>query len=155
DGAAAPDRLTAGSLRRGVRDLDRPVPGQLPAGVLPPGAHRGGGTPGGSRSTQGVPVNTAKSNFVVLVLRRVGSEMMTNDQVIVGQPVWKGFNMARAQTPGGGRQARASTARSARPVKTGAKAAARGGPAAGGGRGETAAARRSVTVPLVGVRIPV
>ena len=40
-GAPAADRLTARPLRRGVRRRHRASPRQLPAGVLPPRAHRG------------------------------------------------------------------------------------------------------------------
>jgi hypothetical protein len=72
------------------------------------------------------------------------------------------FDMARAQTPSGGPQARTSSARRARPTKAAAKTAARGGaraPAVDSRRKTTAtkttAARRSVTVPLANVRIPV
>ena len=43
DGAPAADRLAARALRRGVRRRDRPAPRQLPPGVLPPRADRGGG----------------------------------------------------------------------------------------------------------------
>ena len=42
DGAAAADRLAARALRGGVRRRDGPPPRQLPAGVLAPGADRGG-----------------------------------------------------------------------------------------------------------------
>ena len=38
DGASAPDRLAARPLRRGVRRADGTAPGQLPPGVLAPGA---------------------------------------------------------------------------------------------------------------------
>ena len=41
DGAAAPDRLAARPVRRGVRGRARPAPRQLPAGVLPPGPDPG------------------------------------------------------------------------------------------------------------------
>ena len=42
DGAAAPDRVAARPVRRGVRGRARPAPRQLPAGVLPPGPDPGG-----------------------------------------------------------------------------------------------------------------
>ena len=41
DGEAPADRVTARPLRRGVRHRQRAAPRQLPAGVLPPRAHRG------------------------------------------------------------------------------------------------------------------
>jgi GH15 family glucan-1,4-alpha-glucosidase len=41
DGAPAQRRLAARPVRRGVRHEHRPPPGQLPAGVLSPGADRG------------------------------------------------------------------------------------------------------------------
>ena len=43
DGTAAASRLVVGAVRRGVRRRHRPTPRQLPAGVLAPGADRGGG----------------------------------------------------------------------------------------------------------------
>ncbi len=43
DGEAAPDRVAARPLRRGVRRRHRPAPRQLPAGVLAPRADRGRG----------------------------------------------------------------------------------------------------------------
>ena len=48
------DRLAARSLRRGVRRRDRPPPRQLPAGVLAPGADRGGGADHRPRDAGGV-----------------------------------------------------------------------------------------------------
>ena len=42
-GTAAADRLPARPVRRGVRGRPRPSPGQLPPGLLAPGAHRGRG----------------------------------------------------------------------------------------------------------------
>ena len=42
DGTAAAGGLAARPLRRGVRHDHRPAPGQLPAGLLAPGADRGG-----------------------------------------------------------------------------------------------------------------
>ena len=41
DGPAAPHRLAARPLRRGVRPQHRPAPGELPPGLLPPRADRG------------------------------------------------------------------------------------------------------------------
>ena len=40
---AAPDRVTAGAVRRGVRRRHRPSPRQLPPGLLAPGADGGRG----------------------------------------------------------------------------------------------------------------
>ena len=54
DGAPAADRLAARALRRGVRRRHRPAPGQLPAGVLPPGPDRGSGTDHRPRDARGV-----------------------------------------------------------------------------------------------------
>ena len=54
DGTAAPRRLAARPLRRGVRRRHRPAPRELPAGVLAPRADRGGrresSSPSGWRS---------------------------------------------------------------------------------------------------------
>ena len=54
DGEAAQRRLAARPLRRGVRHRDRPAPRQLPPGLLPPGADRGGGADHPRRATGGV-----------------------------------------------------------------------------------------------------
>ena len=52
-GAAAPRRVAARALRRGVRRQDRSPPRQLPAGVLAPRADRGGGANHPRRATRG------------------------------------------------------------------------------------------------------
>ena len=54
DGAAAARRLAARPLRRGVRRRHRPPPRQLPAGVLAPGADRGGRADHPRRAAGGV-----------------------------------------------------------------------------------------------------
>ena len=54
DGEAAQRRLAARPLRRGVRHRHGPAPGQLPAGLLPPGADRGGGADHPRRAPRGV-----------------------------------------------------------------------------------------------------
>lgn len=69
--------------------------------------------------------------------------------------------MTNAQTPSRGQQTDTSRTTARRPAKTGAKAATRGGgrkTTASGGRAtaatKTAPAGRSMTVPLVGVKVP-
>ena len=54
DGAAAAGRVAARAVRRGVRRRHRPPPGQLPAGLLPSGADRGGGPDHRRRAPGGV-----------------------------------------------------------------------------------------------------
>ena len=53
DGPAAPHRLPARPLRRGVRPQHGPPPGELPPGLLPPRPDRGGGADHPQRAPQG------------------------------------------------------------------------------------------------------
>ena len=52
-GAAAADRLAARPVRRGVRGRPLPPPRELPAGLLPPGPHRGRGADHPGRPARG------------------------------------------------------------------------------------------------------
>src|SRR5205823_573134 len=89
DGAASPGRLAARPLRRGVRRGDGPPPGQLPAGVLAPGAD------GGRR-----PDHVARADGATLRWRR--SDMESYDVIIVGTGAGGG-TLARRLAPSGKR----------------------------------------------------
>src|SRR4029453_13192135 len=83
-GAPAAHRLPALPVRRGVRRRNRTSPGQLPAGVLAPGPHRGGGTDHHRRAAGG------------------GVGMTTYDVIIVGTGAGGG-TLARHLAPSGKR----------------------------------------------------
>ena len=59
-------RLAARPLRRGVRPEHRPAPGQLPPGLLPPGADRGGGPDHRRRAARGDLVVTDAYDVIVI-----------------------------------------------------------------------------------------
>src|SRR6185295_6849095 len=86
DGEAAESRLAAWPVRRGVRHQHRSSPGQLPPGVLSPGADRGGGGDHPGRAACGALI-VADAYDVIVIGSGAGGGTLVNRLAASGKRI--------------------------------------------------------------------